>query len=169
MLKLWIFFWLKLGTGLGFSRGGVHGKMVFLEQIVLFHQNGTGLTIFKWRIRLEAFSTFLHFIFNEQLVDLVVSSSTIVLLFRFLLILLKETLLFLLEIGTLVITRLVRVWRIEFIYEKVSASVLDWIRFDDDWISQCFVLINAGFEKGSRWRKRSWHAGWCSHKWKRPF
>jgi hypothetical protein len=34
-------------TGLVFSKGGLHGKMVFLEQIVLFLQNGTGLISFK--------------------------------------------------------------------------------------------------------------------------
>jgi len=46
-LKVYIFFLLVVEIGLEFSKGGVHGKMVFLEQIVLFHQNGTGLTNFK--------------------------------------------------------------------------------------------------------------------------
>ena len=69
-----IFFHGVVETGLGFSKGGVLGKMVFLAQIVLFLLSGTGLTSFRSKIRLEAFSTSLLFIFRELLVDLVASS-----------------------------------------------------------------------------------------------
>lgn len=110
MRLICVFFSCVIGTGLGFSNGGLRGKMVFLAQIVPFHRNGTGLTSFRSRIRLGAFSTFLPCIFKEQLVGLGVSSLTPALTFLFLLIRRMGTLSFLLEIGTRVIIRLVLGW-----------------------------------------------------------
>jgi hypothetical protein len=53
---------------------------------------------------------------------------------------------------------------------------LDWI-YSLKFLLMCLMLmliglINVshlcvGFEKGSGWWKRSWHAKWSSHQWKR--
>lgn len=66
---IWADFCGKIG--LGFSRRGVPGKMVYQEQTVLFLQSGTGLTNFRSRTKLEVSFISLLCIFREHQVVLV--------------------------------------------------------------------------------------------------
>jgi len=67
------FFYLSVEIGLVSKCGVTRGKTVFLAQTALFLPDGTLLTNFKSRIKLEAFSTPLHSTFREHLVVLVPS------------------------------------------------------------------------------------------------
>ncbi|MCI17090.1 hypothetical protein A2U01_0038237 [Trifolium medium] len=43
---------------MGWSKGGIHGKMEYMAQTVQFHQGRTSLMFFKLKIRLVATFTF---------------------------------------------------------------------------------------------------------------
>lgn len=102
-------FWANFcgNIGLGFSRRGVLGKMVYQEQTVLFLQSGTGLTNFRSRTKLEVSSISLRYIFREHQVVLVELQLITGLKSQFLLIFHMMILLLWLVIGIPEITRLV--------------------------------------------------------------
>jgi hypothetical protein len=64
---------LMVASGLEFKCGVIHGRMVFLAQIVQFIRKGIGLISFKSRIKLGAISTSPLSIFREHLAALVLS------------------------------------------------------------------------------------------------
>lgn len=97
-------------AGLGFKWGVTHGRMESKEQIVQSLRNGIGHISFKWRIKLEAFSTSHLSIFKECLVVLVLLLLITGKSFQFLLISQMGILFFWLVTGIPATIRLVLFW-----------------------------------------------------------